>query len=100
MVKKYSKYIKMYFNNDIKCLEDIGETLLYTYEKENNAFKLLFSFGFVTEKLNEKEIHEVQLYKPGQQYFHKNPKKIKNKSDIKNVIENISPEKIIHKVSK
>ena len=52
--ENYSKYMKMYFNNDIKCFEDISETLLNIYEKEHNAYKLLFSFGYVTEKEKEK----------------------------------------------
>ena len=59
-----------------------------------------YSFGYVTEKRNEQEKDEVKLYKPGRQYFHKNPQIIKKKTDIKNVIENINPEKIIHKLSK
>ena len=98
--QKYSKYIQMYFNNDIKSLDDIAETLLNTYEKENNGFKLLLPLGYVTEKLKENEMYAIKLYKPGQQHFHKNPKIKKNKSDIKNVIENINPEKILHKLSK
>lgn len=59
--QNYFKYIKMYLNNDIKCLKDIRETLLNTYEKENNALKFLFSFGYVPEKLNPQDCLEVNF---------------------------------------
>src|SRR5271157_3093401 len=97
--EKYGKHLQMYFNNDIEYLEDIGETLLNTYKKENNGFKLHFSFGYVTEKLNEEGVYEANLFKPGRPHFHENPKIIKNKTDMRNVIEKLNAEKIIHKLS-
>ena len=51
---KYSKYLKMQYYNDIKSLDNIKKYLLDTYESESKAFKLLFSFGYVTEKYEEK----------------------------------------------
>ena len=50
---KYSKYIKMYYYNQIESIEDVKECLLKTYANESKAFKILYSFGYVTEKLKE-----------------------------------------------
>jgi hypothetical protein len=61
--KEYdSKYLKMYYYNDIKSLEDVISGFMKTYSKENEAFKLLFSLGYVTEKL-EGDDYKIKLYK-------------------------------------
>ena len=37
-----SKHLKIYYYNDVRLLANIRENLIKPYEKENNAFKLLF----------------------------------------------------------
>ena len=46
----YNKYLKMYYYKHITSLDDVHENLMKTYKDENNAFKLLLSFGYITEK--------------------------------------------------
>ena len=50
-----SKYLKTYYYNNIQSLDDISKYLMKTYEKEHKAFKLMISFGYVTERRIEDE---------------------------------------------
>ena len=70
--EQYSKYLKMYYYNYIKSIDDVHNSLLKTYEKENKAFKLLFSFGYICEK-HDMETSEIKLFKASQQYFYDKP---------------------------
>src|SRR5215469_16464308 len=74
--------------------------LMKTYEEEHTAFKLMISFGYVTEKPNENDEWVPKIYKPMHQYFHNEPQIIKDKKGIKNLISMISKEKIIEKLTK
>ena len=97
--KEYdSKYLKMYYYNDIKSLDDITSGLMQTYKKESNAFKLLFSFGYVTEKPDGDE-YLIKLYQPSQQYFYDKPKSITNKKDMNRLITKINAGNIIYKLT-
>ena len=97
----YNKYFKMYYYMHITSLEDVHENLNKTYKDENNAFKLLLSFGYITEKKKENDTddYEIKLYEPTQQYFYDKPQTIKNKNDMNNLLSNINGEKIIHKLA-
>ena len=97
----YNKYLKMYYYKHITSLEDVHKNLMKTYKDENNAFKLLLSFGYITEKKKENDMddYEIKLYEPTQQYFYDKPKTIKNKKDMNNLLSNINGEKIIHKLA-
>src|SRR5271169_467143 len=96
----YSKYLKMYYYNHITSLGDVHNNLMKTYKDENNAFKLLLSFGYITEKKNENsDDYEIKLYRATQQYFYDKPKVIKKKSDITNLLSEITGGKIIHKLT-
>jgi hypothetical protein len=75
-VERFSKYIKMYFYNEIKSLTDIETNLMNTYKKENKAFKMHVSFGYVTENLDDGE-SKIILYAPGYQYFYQCTKNYK-----------------------
>src|SRR5271157_145028 len=97
----YSKYLKMYYYNHITSLDDVRNNLMKTYKDENNAFKLLFSFGYVTEKKNDNDDdYEIKLYEASQDYFDDKPRAIKNKCDMTNLLSEINGEKIIHKLIK
>ena len=96
--ERNSKYLKSYFYNDIRSLEDVHECLMQTYKRENNAFKVHLSFGYVTEK-PEGDVTKMKLYHPGQQYFHDQPVVIKNKNDMNELISTINSETIIHKLT-
>ena len=90
----------MYYCNHITSLDDVHNNLMITYKDENNAFKLLFSFGYITEKKNENsDDYEIKLYRATQQYFYDKPKIIKKKSDITNLLSEITGGKIIHKLT-
>ena len=93
--EKKSKYLKSYFYNDIRSLNDIHDCLMQVYKKENNAFKLHISFGYVTEKPKA----PIKLYYPGQQYFHDQPVVIKDINDMNKLISTIDSGKIIHKLT-
>ncbi|HLX53642.1 MAG TPA: hypothetical protein VKR58_06860, partial [Aquella sp.] len=99
----YSKYLKMYYYNHITSLDDVHDNLMKTYKEENNAFKLLLSFGYVTEKRIEKkdepDEYVIKLYYASQQHFYDKPKTIKNKNDMSNVSSKINREKIIEKLT-
>ena len=98
-----SKHLKMYYYNDIKSLDDIISSLMKTYKKENNAFKLLFSFGYVTEKPDEKpdgDGYKIKLYKASQQYFYDTPTSIRNGKDMHSLISKISQEEIIRQITR
>ena len=95
----------MYCYNHIASLDDVHNNLMKTYKEENNAFKLLFSFGYITEKQKDfaegslKEAdYEIKLYQASQQYFYDKPKAIKNKSDMTNLLSKVNGEKIMHKL--
>src|SRR5271165_1453911 len=68
----FNKYLKMYYYTHITSLDDVHKYLMKTYKDENNAFKLLLSFGYITEKKNENDMddYEIKLYEPSQQYFY------------------------------
>src|SRR6266516_888535 len=93
-----SKYLKMHYYNNIKSLEDIVKSFMTTYKKENKAFKLLFSFGYVTEKHEETE-YKLKLYQPSQQYFYDKPVCIRNKKDINILTTKINAEHVVHKLT-
>ena len=111
--KEYdSKYLKMHYYNNIKSVKDIIQTLESTYQKENNAFKLLFSFGYVTEKNetnwvidyhtleeSETESYKIKLFYPSQNYFYDEPVCIRNKGDINRLTSEINAENITHKLA-
>jgi len=95
-----SKKLKMYLYNNIQSLDDIKQCLTETYQKENNAFKLMVSFGYVTQKENsDSGIWEPQLFYASQNYYHNKPKSIKNGKDINDLLSEISRETIIHKLA-
>src|SRR6266516_3331374 len=93
-----SKYLRMHYYNNIKSLDDIVKSFMTTYKKENKAFKLLFSFGYVTEKHEETE-YKLKLYQPSQQYFYDKLVCIKNKKDINSLTSNINAEHVVHKLT-
>src|SRR5271165_1109225 len=97
----FSKYLKMYYYNDVTSLDYVHKNLMKTYKDENNAFKLLLSFDYITEKKKENDMddYEIKLYEPSQQYFYDTPKTIKNKKDMNNLVSNINGDKIIHKLA-
>ena len=74
-----SKYLKTYYYNNIQSLDDICKCLMKTYEKEDKAFKLMISFGYVTErKIEDDRLWKPKLFHPSQQYYHDKPKIVKN----------------------
>ena len=89
-----SKYLKMYCFNDIKSLDDIKSNFIKTYTKEDNAFKLLFSFGYVCEK-NDENQSEIKLFQPGTQYFYQEPTTIKSRKDMNALISRVNEEEVI-----
>ncbi len=97
----YNKYLKMYYYKHITSLEDVHENLMKTYKDENNAFKLLLSFGYITEKQKENDTddYEIKLYEPTNQYFYDKPQTIKNKNDMNNLLSSINGDKIIYKLA-
>ena len=102
---KEHKYIKMRYFNDIKSLSDIQNSFLIVFKEEKKAFKLLYDFGYVTEKEVETESsangvsYETRLFHPGQPYFNDTPDIIKNKTDIDKVIDSITPGNIIYRIT-
>src|SRR6266516_228738 len=93
-----SKYLKMHYYNNIKSSDDIATSFMTTYKKENKAFKLLFSFGYVTEKYEEME-YKLKLYQPSQQYFYDEPVCIRNKKDINILTSKINAEHVVQKLT-
>src|SRR5271165_5311205 len=100
----YSKYLKMYCYNHITSLDDVHKNLMKTYKEENNAFKLLLSFGYVTEKRTEEQnesdeyIYKIKLYQASQQYFYDKPIIIADKKHMNELINKISKEEVIGRV--
>jgi hypothetical protein len=89
--QKDSKYLKMYFYNNIDSLRTILESLDNIYQNENNAIKINIAFGYVTEKNGI-----VKLIKPGHNnYFFAEPLTIKNGEDLKRLKNEITEESII-----
>ena len=76
--KGFSKYLKIFYYNKVESRNDIEKYLMETYGREHNAFKLMISFGYVTEKLNDSGKWEATVYKPRQKYYHDEPQIIKN----------------------
>ena len=72
-----SKYLKTYYYNNIQSLDDISKYLMKTYQKEDKAFKLMISFGYVTERKTEEDGWKPKLFHPSQQYYHDKPKIVK-----------------------
>jgi hypothetical protein len=97
--ESHSKYLKTYYYNNIRSLDDIGQCLIKTYEKEHKAFKVMISFGYVTEREAEEEGWIPKLFYPAQQYYHNEPKIIKNKSEMNKLISEIRKENIISKLT-
>ena len=96
----HSKYLKMYIYNNIKSLDDIHEALHSTYKKEDKSFKLLFSFGYVTEKFNEdEETWQARLYYASHNYFYDDSVAIENKNSMNEVIGKVTTEHIVRKLS-
>jgi hypothetical protein len=103
----FNKYLKMHYYNHITSLDEIHKNLMKTYKDENNAFKLLISFGYITEKKKDitegsKEYsgdYEIKLYQASQQYFYDKPQIIKNKSDMTNLVSKITGETVIHRLA-
>src|SRR6266516_7749691 len=93
-----SKYLKMHYYNNIKSSDDIATSFMTTYKKENRAFKLLFSFGYVTEKYEEME-YKLKLYQPSQQYFYDESVCIRNKKDINSLTSKMNAERVMHKLT-
>ena len=96
--ENHSKYLKTYYYNNIRSLGDISKCLMKTYEKEHKAFKVMISFGYVTEK-DTAEGWKPKLFNPGQQYYSDTPNVIKNKSEMNTLISEISKEKVISKLT-
>src|SRR5271154_4588775 len=95
--KEYNnKYLKMYYYNDIKSLEDIQASLMDTYKKESKAFKLLLSFGYATENIDDSSI---KLFQAAQQYFCDEPQIINNRKNMNRLISEINGGTIIHKIA-
>ena len=88
--EKESKYLKMYFFNNIDSLNKIYECLDKIYQKEINAIKLNIAFGYVTEKEGD-----VKLYKAGHNFYLSQPRVIKNGKDLNQLKHEISEESII-----
>ena len=95
----YNKYIKMYHYNNITSLDDVKQSLLNTYDKESSAFKLHYSFGYVTEKPDSDHNYKMSLYHAGKNYFNKNAITIKNKKDMLKEIDKLNTGYIIHRVA-
>lgn len=97
--KGFSKYLKTFYYNKVESWNDIEKYLMETYDREHNAFKLMISFGYVTEKLNDSGNWEVTVYKPRQKYYHDEPQIIKNKTMMQNIISKITKENIISRLA-
>src|SRR5271156_1668008 len=97
--KEYNnKFLKMYYFNNIKSFDDINEALNETYRKESNAFKLLISFGYITEK-HEEDRYKIKLYQPSQDYFNDKPELVRNKKDIEKLKKKMDAGRIIRKLT-
>ena len=97
--KEYSsKYLKMFYYNDIKSLDDITSGLMQTYKKESCAFKLLLSFGYVTEKPDGDE-YKIKLYQASKQYFYDKPRSIRKQEDMNRLISKINAGNIVYKLT-
>jgi hypothetical protein len=87
---KESKYLKMYFHNNINSLTKIHECLDSLYQNEDKAIKLNIAFGYVTEKDGN-----VKLIKADRNYFFNEPYVVKNGNDLKRLKHEITEESII-----
>ncbi|HLX55078.1 MAG TPA: hypothetical protein VKR58_14125, partial [Aquella sp.] len=96
-IEKAGKHIHMYYFNNVESVESIYKYLDQVYMKEDKAFKIHISFGYVSENITS---GEVKLYAPTHQYFFDHPLVVKQKQDIDNIKENINRESIIHKISR
>ena len=72
----------MYFYNKVESEESIYKYLDQVYMKEDKAFKIHVSFGYVTEN---KVTGEVKLFTPTNQYFFDRPLIVKQRQDKDNV---------------
>ena len=96
-VEKVGKHIHMYYFNNVESEESIYEYLDQVYMKEDKAFKIHISFGYVSENITS---GEVKLFAPTHQYFFDHPLVVKQKQDINTIKEKINRESIIHKISR
>src|SRR5579863_6618371 len=79
-IEKVGKHIHMYYFNNVESEESIYEYLDQVYMKEDKAFKIHVSFGYVSENITSGVV--------------------KQKQDIDNIKENINRESVIHKISR
>ena len=94
--EKFNKHIKMYCFNNITSELSIYKYLDKIYKQEDKAFKILISFGYVTENITT---GKVRLFAPTQQYFFDHPIVIKNSQDINTLKHQIDRESIVQKIS-
>src|SRR5271155_4160613 len=64
--EKLGKFIDMYFYNKVESEENFYKYLDQVYMKEDKAFKIHISFGYVTENI---VTGEIKLLTPTNQYF-------------------------------
>ena len=95
-VEKFNKHIKMYYFNNVTSEQSIYKYLDRIYHQEDKSFKILISFGYVTENT---ATETVRLFSPTQQYFFDHPIVIKNSQDINMLKHQIDRESIVHKIS-
>jgi len=93
--EKESKYLKMYFYNDIDSLEKIHQCLDKTFLKESNAFKINIALGYVTEKDDN-----TRLFKPRHQYFFDEVFVVRNEKTLRQLKSGITEDSVIERLSK
>jgi hypothetical protein len=70
--------------------------LLNTYNKNSNVFKINIAFGYITEnKVNE----TVTVFEPSQKYYFKEPKLVRNKTDMENIITHLNEGNILEQLT-
>src|SRR5271165_1164958 len=55
--EKFNKHIKMYYCKNVKSENSIYKYLDKIYQQEDKAFKVLISFGYVTENITTGKVH-------------------------------------------
>lgn len=92
-----NKYINCVFYNNITSYTDVKNILFNTYQRANESFKLLVSFGFVFVADEEKG---VLLHSPSQNYFLEKPYLVKSRGDIDRLINKLTQGKIVKELTK
>jgi hypothetical protein len=92
----FNKYFKQTYFNNITSHEDVKTVLLSTNNKNSNAFKINIAFGYITEiKVNE----TVSVFEPTQQYYFKEPRLVRNKPDMSNIIRHLNEVNILEQLA-